>query len=323
MRRSNILFNFFKWYLYSFDEKANNTISKNYFGFNDGLYDNSTDGILKRQKNIIQTKCDNVTRMSPYFIESKNSTINDDLYDRIESLNDYDINELENDSVLSVVPDGAVTIHEINDNTFSYTLQVNDMRLPQYHRNNGITKLQYFNKNTNAYSNVLNVINGLLWASDLFNKAYFKNFFEDVYIMNGVQLMPMDVDNNGENIQRIINLAGITIYPVAISLLMPLFMYTIVLEKESKLIEIMKINGMKMRNYWLSNFTFNFILYSITMLIFNVFGGVGLSLSFFTQTSLPLLLIVYLGWGLCQIGMAFFFQAFLSNARSATSKYFI
>ena len=26
-----------------------------------------------------------------------------------------------------------------------------------------------------------------------------------------------------------------------------------------------------------------------------------------------------MGWGLCQIGMAFFFQAFLSNARSATS----
>jgi len=261
--------------------------------------------------------------MSPYFIETKNSTNNDDLYDRIESLNDYDINELVNDSVLSVVPDGAVTIHEINDNTFSYTLQVNDMRMPQYHRNNGITKLQYYNKNTNAYSNVLNVINGQLWASDLFNKAYFKNFFEDVYIMSGVQLMPIDADNNGDNIQRIINLAGITIYPVAISLLMPLFMYTIVLEKESKLIEIMKINGMKMRNYWLSNFTFNFILYSITMLIFNVFGGVGLSLSFFTQTSLPLLLIVYLGWGLCQIGMAFFFQAFLSNARSATSKYII
>jgi hypothetical protein len=194
------------------------------------------------------------------------------------------------------------------------------MRLPQYHRNNGITKLQYYNNNTDDYSNVLNVINGQLWASDLFNKAYFKNFFEDVYVMSGVQLMPMSENDNSENIQRIINIAGITIYPVAISLLMPLFMYTIVLEKESKLIEIMKINGMKMKNYWLSNFTFNFILYIITMIVFNLFGGIGLSLSLFTNTSYLLQFLIYFGWGLCQIGMAFFFQAFLSNARSATSK---
>ena len=28
---------------------------------------------------------------------------------------------------------------------------------------------------------------------------------------------------------------------------------------------------------------------------------------------------MYVGWGLCQIGMSFFFQSFLNNARSATS----
>lgn len=29
--------------------------------------------------------------------------------------------------------------------------------------------------------------------------------------------------------------------------------------------------------------------------------------------------LIFLGWGLCQVSMAFFFQAFLTNARSATS----
>jgi len=260
--------------------------------------------------------------MSPYFIETKNNTINDDIYVRIESLNDYDINQLQNDTVLSVIPDGAITVHEINQEKFSYTIQVNDMRMPQYHRNNGITKLSYYNKITDSYSNLLNVLNGQLWASDLFNKAYFKNFFDDVFIMSGVQLMPLNENDNQDNIQRIINVAGVTIYPVAISLLMPLFMYTIVLEKESKLIEIMKINGMKMKNYWLSNFTFNLILYAATIIVFNLFG-IGLSLTMFTQTSPMLLFIIYFGWGLCQIGMAFFFQAFLSNAKTATSKFIL
>ena len=40
--------------------------------------------------------------------------------------------------------------------------------------------------------------------------------------------MPIKLDDNEENIQRIINLAGSTFYPMAISLLMPLFMYSIV-----------------------------------------------------------------------------------------------
>ncbi len=28
---------------------------------------------------------------------------------------------------------------------------------------------------------------------------------------------------------------------------------------------------------------------------------------------------MYIGWGICQIGMAFFFQAFLTNPRTSTS----
>ena len=165
--------------------------------------------------------------------------------------------------------------------------------MPQYHRSNGITKLSIFNPNKNDYNSVVNVINGMLWAVDLINKSYIRKFFDDVFIVSGVQIMPYKQDDN-DNIQRIINLAGSTFYPMAVSLLMPLFLYTIVLEKESKLIEIMKINGMKMRFYWLSNFAFNFLLYSATMLIFNLFGSLCLGLTLFTQTNVLLLVINYL-----------------------------
>jgi hypothetical protein len=230
-----------------------------------------------------------------------------------------DFNQIENETNLQLLPDGAIYVKSIDDSEFSYRLSVNDNRLPQYHRGNGVTKLYVYNNNTGKFSYVINVINGMLWAADLFNKAYFRNFFDDVEIVSGVQIMPYNDDGIGENIQRIINVAGAVFYPMAISLLMPLFMYTIVLEKEEKLIEIMKINGMKMRYYWLSNFTFNFMLYLTTMIIFNFVGAFALNLSLFTQTNFFLLCLIYIGWGLCQVGMAFFFQAFLSNARSATS----
>jgi len=74
-----------------------------------------------------------------------------------------------------------------------------------------------------------------------------------------------------------------------------------------------------MRYYWMSNFVTNITIYCITMLLFNLVGAFVVNLSFFTNTSYAILILMYLGWGLCQIGMAFFFQAFLNNARSATS----
>ena len=54
---------------------------------------------------------------------------------------------------------------------------------------------------------------------------------------------------------------------------------------QAKLIEIMKINGLKMRYYWFSNFIFNMILYSITIVVFVIFGGCYLGLTLFTETS--------------------------------------
>lgn len=194
--------------------------------------------------------------------------------------------------MISELPDGAIYINKINDEQFSYRLQINDNRMPPYHRANAISKILVYNPNTKNYSPVMNVINGQLWATDLVNRAYFRKFFNDVFIVSGVQIMPY-IQDDSDNVQRIINLAGSTFYPMAVSLLMPLFMYTIVLEKESKLIEIMKINGMKMRFYWLSNFSFNFILYAGTMIIFNLVGGLVLQLTLFTKTDFFLMVNIY------------------------------
>lgn len=43
---------------------------------------------------------------------------------------------------------------------------------------------------------------------------------------------------------KILNTLGIIIFPVGLSLSMPAFLYTIVLEKENRLLENMKINGL-------------------------------------------------------------------------------
>ena len=77
-------------------------------------------------------------------------------------------------------------------------------------------------------------------------------------------------------------LAGVGLYPLALSLLMPVFMYSIVMEKEERLIEIMKMNGLKMGNYWIMNYLFNLMIYTIAASVFFIFGYTTTDLPFFT-----------------------------------------
>ena len=80
---------------------------------------------------------------------------------------------------------------------------------------------------------------------------------------------------------------------------------------------MMKMNGLKIRYYWLTFFVFNLLLCVVTHLIFYLLGTFMLSSSFFVKTSKTLFFLVSLGWSLAQIGMAAFFQTFLNKSRSA------
>ena len=117
---------------------------------------------------------------------------------------------------------------------------------------------------------------------------------------------------------RLLNILGSTLFPLSLSLLLPVFMYAIVLEKEEKLRELMKMNGMKMSTYWGITFLYNFFIYATMVGIFFWFGNYMCELQFFYQTNIWILLVFFIGWGYAQIALAFFFQSFLNKARTAT-----
>lgn len=123
---------------------------------------------------------------------------------------------------------------------------------------------------------------------DLINKAYLHTIDRTRWIMSGVQYMPVQDQDKGW-MMKLINIAGASLFPLSLSLLLPVFMYSIVLEKEERLLEMMKMNGLKMRNYWFVSFVFNFSLYIIMAAIFFLFGNVFLKLSFFTETDAGIL----------------------------------
>lgn len=77
------------------------------------------------------------------------------------------------------------------------------------------------------------------------------------------------------------NLMGAGLFPLCLCMLLPVFVYQIVLEKEAKLIDIMKMNGLRMRHYWFVTVVLDFFYFLIQCTIFILFGRFGLQLQFF------------------------------------------
>ena len=306
-----------EWYLYDFENKSDIN-SKKFFNE------------MINSKNTLKTFCDNNPpqfNFSPYFqtteevqILDNETDINSYLYDRSFELNYIDIESLFTEVPLTKVPDGAITIKKLDYKNFEYKMQISDLRLPYYHRGNGVTLFYIYNnvEGANKYESYPSSLIGMMWGLGLFNRAYINKLYPNLTIISGLQLMPIQLDDNEENIQRVINLVGTLFYPISISLLMPLFMYNIVIEKERQLIEIMKINGLKMRNYWISYIIFNYVVYAVTIIFFVIFGTYVFGLNLFKETSFLLIFLTLVIWGMAQIGLSFFFQAFLSNGRTTS-----
>ena len=154
-------------------------------------------------------------------------------------------------------------------------------------------------------------------------KSYIKTLYdggdERVFPISGSQVM-LNTKSADALVNAIVSVVGASIYPIAISLLLPVFMYAIVLEKEERLREIMKMNGLEMSIYWFVNYLWSVGLYLVAMLVFLGFGRYVLVTDFFVNTDFSVLFFSLFGWGLCQVSLSFFYQNFFSKAKTSMSK---
>lgn len=99
--------------------------------------------------------------------------------------------------------------------------------------------------------------------------------------------------------QKLVNGAGYVVFPVLLSVSLPVFLYNIVLEKEFRLIENMKINGLQMSNYYKVNTVFNFVWFLIVAGTNLFFGRYALNLLVYVETNVWVMAVTAVGWGLC------------------------
>lgn len=144
-----------------------------------------------------------------------------------------------------------------------------------------------------------------------------RTLFNDTTVIGGVQFFPF-TPNFDAQIQRGLSIICLMILPICMSMGLPVFIYQVVLEKETRLIENMKINGMKMSNYWLVNYLFNLGFYCATVVLFLFFGIKVFKLQLFIDTSISILLTTMIGWGFAQVSLAFFVSVFLNKSQTAS-----
>lgn len=138
---------------------------------------------------------------------------------------------IKNGSGLDYIPDGSYKFYELNNETMKVDVKVDDVRDLEYHRTNGISK----NKEIRFFDNYKE-----LFVETQFTQAYgflnvihvataaFIKKVSDKVVEAGFLLMP---PNENSFVDTLINSISGLIYPLGLSLLFPVFLYSIVLEK--------------------------------------------------------------------------------------------
>ncbi|KAJ3033330.1 hypothetical protein HDV00_006486 [Rhizophlyctis rosea] len=109
---------------------------------------------------------------------------------------------------------------------------------------------------------------------------------------------------------------GRILFPFGLSFLLPIFVITVVKEKEDRIMIMMQMNGMKPYTYWITHYLHFFTLHVISSAVFLIVGW-GARLDMFRKTEVGVLLAVFFMWGNVQVALALFFATFFSKARTA------
>ncbi|KAI8361481.1 P-loop containing nucleoside triphosphate hydrolase protein [Mortierella sp. GBAus27b] len=114
----------------------------------------------------------------------------------------------------------------------------------------------------------------------------------------------------------IASFVGRILYPFGVSFLLPIFVITIVKEKEDRILVMMKMSGLKSITYYVAHYVHFYILHILSSLMF-IIAGLAFRMPFFTKVQPGVYLLLFFFWGHVQIALAFFLSCFFSKSRTA------
>lgn len=268
----------------------------------------------------------------PYFDAYKNEKeIQAKLYANLTHLNTVPIKSVRVYPNTMMVPDAYVAFGTIDDTNLNFeaTVSVNTNPMRDYHRRNNFTRLSYAPKGflkspTNLLPRDLDFQNGFWTGMTMMTRSFTSwalsragiDTTPMLRVFNTIVTQPMPQWSE-DNVWAFLELAGTLLYPLGLTLQIPLYMYILTLEKSEKLREMMLSHGLKTRYYHIVNYLFFYVIYAFAAALFWLFG-LALRSRFFMSTHWSVLLLFFFGWGFALVSLASFVSAFLNSPRVAT-----
>ncbi|KAG0232000.1 hypothetical protein BGW42_008511 [Actinomortierella wolfii] len=133
-------------------------------------------------------------------------------------------------------------------------------------------------------------------------------------ITHGFRGMPMLYSTKLE--LPIASFVGRILYPFGVSFLLPIFVITLVKEKEERILVMMRMSGLKSLTYYTAHYIHFYSLHLLSSVMF-VLAGLAFRLPLFTKVEAGVFILVFFFWGHVQIALAFFLSCFFSKSRTA------
>lgn len=159
----------------------------------------------------------------------------------------------------------------------------------------------------------INFVSNALWRY-IRAQAGLSDDTTDSYMLNpGVKNFPTGVVDNTFDI---ISLGCPNLYIYVFMLLLPVTMEALVIEKESRLRETMRMMGLKTHVYFISMYLWNYFLY-LCLAILAMAIGLALGFTFWLHNSPLAWIVLFFLWGHTLIAMAWLMSIFITSARTA------
>jgi len=232
------------------------------------------------------------------------------------------------------------------DPSMSYTFAVNDNLIAVYHRANNFSRLDVLASALDGVADqsaehggfdlenkLLLVDEARLALMDMMHAAFraevtgrseddppealrgvVPGYMWRALSMRYAQRMPFHAEYD---VSTSMELFGAAIYPLALTMPLPVLLYLITLEKEERLRELQRSMGLKTSHHIIATGIYALTQYLINACVFGATGAV-VGIRLFLGTGVTTLLALALGWGLCLVAVAFALSALLSSRQLAS-----
>ena len=216
------------------------------------------------------------------------------------------------------MPQTAVAFDKVTDNALDFTIfgrqvQQNEISYLQFDQGDATDPLLNLTNIFRGRSHTERVLQTMTYVFNNYRAQTLNDTSRSVWF--GTSPLPVKpVEQPQFDIK---NLVAEIFFPFSVSFLLPVFVYAIVIEKELRLREIMKMMGMRMGAYWMGMNLTNAAFFVITTFFFCVIGY-ALDFGMFTQVSFPVWFVLFVLWGGSSVSMAMLLSVFFSSTRKST-----